>query len=66
MELTLLRRFLRAANAEDCGRSIKMPYMHLYKYGYFSGSNSCRRRSAQLVSLPTIMYVMGKHTGKDW
>ena len=26
---TLFKRFLRAANAEDCGRSIRRPYRHL-------------------------------------
>jgi hypothetical protein len=51
MELTLLSRFLRAANAEDCGKSIRIPYMHLYRYGYFSGSSNCRRRSTLSVSL---------------
>lgn len=45
IELTLLSRFFNAANAEDCGKSIRIPYMHLYKKGYFSGSSSCRRKS---------------------
>lgn len=48
MELTLFNRFFKAANAEDCGRSMRIPYMHLYKYGYFSGSSSWSRKSALL------------------
>ncbi len=45
MALTLLRRFLSAANADDCGRSIRSPYRHLYRCGNFSGSSSCSLRS---------------------
>ena len=44
-ELTLFKRFFKAAKADDWGKSIKSPYRHLYKYGYFSGSSSCSRRS---------------------
>lgn len=45
IELTAFKRFFRAAKAEDWGRSIKRPYRHLYKWGNFSGSSSCSRRS---------------------
>lgn len=31
IELTLLRRFFNAANAEDWGKSMRIPYMHLYR-----------------------------------
>lgn len=48
MALTEFNLFLRAAKAEDCGSSIKSPYRHLYRYGYRSGSKSCKRRSGEV------------------
>lgn len=50
IELTLLSLFLRAAKADDCGNNIRIPYMHLYRYGYFSGSSSCSLKSDVGVS----------------
>lgn len=40
MALTLFNLFFNAAKAEDCGRSMRSPYRHLYRCGYLSGSNS--------------------------
>lgn len=39
-ELTAFRRLRRDTKAELCGKSIKIPYKHLKRYGYRSGSRS--------------------------
>jgi len=49
MELTLLSRFFNAAKADDCGSSMRMPYMHLYRYGYLSGSRSWSLKSSSTI-----------------
>lgn len=35
---------LRVSKAELCGKSMRIPYKHLNRSGYLSGSNSCNRR----------------------
>ncbi len=44
-ELTAFSRFRMEMKAELCGRSMSKPYKHLSKYGYRSGSRSCKRIS---------------------
>lgn len=44
-ELTAFSRFRREMKAELCGRSMSKPYKHLNRYGYRSGSRSCKRIS---------------------
>lgn len=46
-ELTAFNRFRRETKAELWGSSMRSPYKHLNRYGYFSGSSSCKRRSKQ-------------------
>ena len=52
-EFTAFSRFRREMKAELCGRSMSKPYKHLNKYGYRSGSRSCKRISITLLHVNT-------------